>query len=309
MKSLSKQAYQEIKEWVHRNARPLDLALWRYHFEEGKREEVLTELAYFQNEDGGFGKKIDPDNWNPASTPYNAQIVIKFLRGIDFVDLNHPIYEGILRYLENTEHRCEYGWRFTIPSNNDHPHGIWWEFNEETNVYQSIGTTASLTGFLLRYVERNTKLYGIAVEYAHKLIRSLRSKTEFGDMGIGGYCELLEDIEAAGLMNEFDYELFREVLPVLVRQKILRETDNFMANPLEFVTEPCNRYYEANKAEVEAALDKMIDQRHELGVWDIPWEWYNGGNYPKAFAVSENWWKAIKATEKLLLLRRFGRIK
>jgi hypothetical protein len=32
------------------------------------------------------------------------------------------------------------------------------------------------------------------------------------------------------------------------------------------------RFYEKNKKEVNAALDLLIDQRPEGGVWGIPWE-------------------------------------
>jgi hypothetical protein len=148
----------------------------------------------------------------------------------------------------------------------------------------------------------------MAVEYTKGLIENLKSTSELGDMGVGGYCELLEDLEAAGLMEQFDYEYLRGKVPCLVQDKIRKETDNFMANPLEFVLSPESSYYEANKAEVELALDHLVDQRPEMGVWGIPWEWYNGDIYTKAFAISENWWKSIKALEKLLILKRFRRI-
>lgn len=308
MKKLNNHALNEIRSWIYRNARPLDLALWQYYFEGGTKETVISILSYYQNNDGGFGKMIDPDSWNPNSTPYNAQIVIKMLRQIDFLDTTHPIYQGIFRYLENTEHKADYGWFFTIPSNNDYPHGVWWDYNPESNPVQSIGTTASLSGFILRYGDRTSKLYEMSMSYTEMLIEKVKSATQFGDMGVVGYCELLEDIKGAGLMDQFDYGILREKVPCLVREKIQKETDNFMANPLEFILSPSSRYYDDNKNEVEAALDRIVDQRPVMGVWDIPWEWYNDNKYPKAFAISENWWKAFKAIEKLLQLRSFGRL-
>ena len=38
--------------FIMRNARPLDLAMWRYLFRGGSREDVLCALAAFQNPDG-----------------------------------------------------------------------------------------------------------------------------------------------------------------------------------------------------------------------------------------------------------------
>ena len=308
MKKLSQKAYQEISGWVHRNARPLDLALWQYHFENGSKDAVISALTYYQNSDGGFGNTIDADNWNPNSTPYNAYIVIKMLRQIDFTEVTHSMYQSIFNYLENTVYKAEYGWFFTIPSNDDYPHGCWWDFNAQTNTFQSIGITASLCGFILRYGDNKSKLYEMTFSYAKMLIEKLKSTTNYGDMGVQGYCELLEDIEVLGLKDCFDYEYLREKLAVLVRDKINNEKDNFMANPLEFILSPKSRFYEENKEEVEAALDLIIDQRPESGVWNIPWEWYDGGKYSKEFAISENWWRAFKAIEKLLQLKSFGRI-
>ncbi|WMJ85652.1 hypothetical protein [Anaerocolumna sp. MB42-C2] len=305
---LSALSFEEIRRWIYKNARPLDLALWQYQFEHGSKEAVLSILLYYQNSDGGFGGPIEPDNWNPASTPYNAQFVTRILRQIDFYDTAHPVYRGLFRYLENTEHKDSYGWYFVIPSNDNYPHARWWDYNQQDNVYQSIGITAILSGFILRYGDKLSNLYQMAEDYTKSIVKNLPATKNFGDMGIGGYCRLLDDIESAGLTKEFDYQNFRGIISNLIRDKIHNETDNFMANPLEFVLSPDSRFYEENKDEVESALDQIILNKPASGVWDIPWEWYNGNKYPKAFAISENWWKSFEAIEKLLQLKRFGRL-
>ena len=62
MKRLSKTALYEIRNWIYRNARPLDLAFWQYHFEIGSKEEVLRILQCYQNSaimnQNHFSKKI-----------------------------------------------------------------------------------------------------------------------------------------------------------------------------------------------------------------------------------------------------------
>jgi len=50
----------------------LELARWQIHFEDGSRENVLQMLEVYQNEDGGFGHGLEPDNWKPNSTPIAA---------------------------------------------------------------------------------------------------------------------------------------------------------------------------------------------------------------------------------------------
>ena len=48
------QTFKKARTFIYRNARPLDLARWQYHFKGGSKEAVLTTLAVYQNEDGGF---------------------------------------------------------------------------------------------------------------------------------------------------------------------------------------------------------------------------------------------------------------
>lgn len=59
---LTNQDFDAIRRWMHRNARPLDLARWQYHFESGSAEAVLQSLSAYQNEDGGFGH-----GWRPTA--------------------------------------------------------------------------------------------------------------------------------------------------------------------------------------------------------------------------------------------------
>ena len=70
---LTNQDFDAIRRWMHRNARPLDLARWQYHFESGSAEAVLQSLSAYQNEDGGFGHGLEVDCWNPASAPMQTR--------------------------------------------------------------------------------------------------------------------------------------------------------------------------------------------------------------------------------------------
>ena len=54
MNTLLPSDWRRIRRWMYRNARPLDLARWRYHFENGGVSDVLQALSAYQNDDGGF---------------------------------------------------------------------------------------------------------------------------------------------------------------------------------------------------------------------------------------------------------------
>lgn len=90
---LTEQAYQKTRNWIYRNARPLDLSRWQYHFENGNKENVLNALSAYQNEDGGFGHALEADSWNPNSTPIQPWTAIEILHEIDFTSKEHPVIE------------------------------------------------------------------------------------------------------------------------------------------------------------------------------------------------------------------------
>ncbi|MCI8361096.1 MAG: hypothetical protein HFE86_07155 [Clostridiales bacterium] len=66
---MSNQLFEKAKAFMCRNARPLDLARFQYHFENGSKENVLRVLSYYQNADGGCGHAIGPTAGIPIQRP------------------------------------------------------------------------------------------------------------------------------------------------------------------------------------------------------------------------------------------------
>ena len=117
---------ENAKDFIYRNARPLDLARWQYLFENGKKEDVLKILAKYQNEDGGFGHALEPDCWNPNSSPIQTWVATEIIKEVNLNEKEYPMIQGILRYLETTKDFNGHIWFNTIPSNDDYPHAPWW---------------------------------------------------------------------------------------------------------------------------------------------------------------------------------------
>ena len=86
--------YELARNFVYRNARPLDMARWKYMFENGSKEDVLNALIAYQNEDGGFGHGLEPDYWNPDSSPIQTEVATEIIKEINLMDKNHPLYKG-----------------------------------------------------------------------------------------------------------------------------------------------------------------------------------------------------------------------
>lgn len=85
------ETFGKARVFIYRNARPVDLARWRYHFEDGNREDVLTALAAYQNADGGFGHGLEADNFNPNSNPMHTWNACEILREIGFEDGSYAV--------------------------------------------------------------------------------------------------------------------------------------------------------------------------------------------------------------------------
>lgn len=113
--------FEKARQFIYQNARPLELARWQVHFENGSREAVLQALQVYQNEDGGFGHGLEPDNWNPNSTPIATWAACSILREINCLDAKNPIIQGILRYLSSGKDFSEEKWWNQVPSTAFYP--------------------------------------------------------------------------------------------------------------------------------------------------------------------------------------------
>jgi len=312
MKKLTIKEFNEIRSWIYRNARAVELSLWQYEFENGNPDAVVSALSFYQNPDGGFGNALEADSWNPNSSPVTTQTAIGKLEDIGFNDTSHPIIQGIIKFLESGVHSNDNGWLFNIPSNDNFPHAPWWTYNPQANEYESIGVTADLVCFILKFAGKATELYKRAFSLVDKLIDILRKPGNYGNMGVAGYCQLLDTINKLGIENKFDTVFLATILKKLVNESIVRDISkwiNHEKRPSNFIRFPNSQYYEGNEDILEQELDYLIETRLENGVWGITWTWFqNNEKYIKEFAISENWWKAFHAIEKVKFLRNFGRI-
>lgn len=315
MKKLDRNAYQEIRAWVHRNARPLELALWEYFLEIGDKESVVNALSYYQNEDGGFGHGLEPDCWNTESSPYETFNAISILRNLSYIEekgTDNSLVQGIFRYLDSGDSSDENGWFFSIPSNDNFPRAPWWSYSEESNRVQNMGLTASICAFVLRYAPRQSNLFAKACTYTRNILKNAESTEEFGEMGAGGILMLLGDIMQSGLSSEFPAPGLMEKMAGIVNQRIERDPQKwafYTPRPSEFIPSAQSPFYSGNEEIVTTELDYLIDTRNPGGVWNITWTWFDlGEKYAKEFAVSENWWMAIKAIDKVMFLKNFGRV-
>jgi hypothetical protein len=206
-------------------------------------------------------------------------------------------------------HSSDKGWYFSIPINDNYPHAPWWSFDIKVNAYESIGITAELSGFILRYLKENNKLYEKALRYSDMIFERLDTVENHGDMGIMGYCRLLDSIKKSGLTERYDTVALEDKLRNLVTDSIERDTSKWIyysVRPSKYIKSPESMYYDDNKDILHKELEYLIETRPQNDVWGINWSWFeNNEKYAKEFVISENWWKASIAIDNILLLTNF----
>lgn len=299
-------AFERARTFIYRSARPLDLARWQFHFEGGSREAVLTALAAYQNEDGGFGHAIEPDFWNPNSTPIGTWAAACILREIGMEEVSHPVFAGLLRYLDSgADFSAEHDqWLNAVPSNNDHPHAVWWEWTDNENFRYN--PSAMLGGFIVRYAERESGLYEKGVRIVKEAAQWLEQNTVLQDDILNCYAELYRCLIETDV-NAVDMAWFGALVIERVNGCICREPErwftDYVPKPSVFIDGPDSPFYAGNEELVQTECRLILEQQQPDGAWPVTWRWWN--DY-KEFEIAANWWKSHFIIGNIRYLKSFG---
>lgn len=254
---------------------------------------------------------MEPDSWDPHSTPYTTMKAAELLFSIGFTDYTHPLYQGALRYLRSGDgFTTQCGWQFSMPTGNDYPHAPWWTYSEEGNGVENLGLSAHIAAFIFSACQPDDPLYAKAEAIARRALDALMTGAIREEMDVSG-CALL--------MPHWTQMLLPHSMDAIAQK--MRETSNaaivrdparwntHVPRPSAAIFSPASPMYEGNEEAINLELDWLIDTLPEDDLWPIDWSWFdNKAKYPAEFAISEMWWKAWLAIDKLLLLRNFDRL-
>ena len=292
---------------MYRNARPLDLARFQYHFENGSQEAVLNILSYYQNEDGGFGHAVEADCWNPNSIPLHSNTASEIIREIDVVDSQQPVIQGLLKWYASGKHFNGKSWEITVESNNDYPHAPWWHTESVSSCHTDYNGTAQIAGFIARYADKGSDIFKLGVRIANEAIEAL-SPDEIRDMHTCVcYMRMAELFEKGKAIEYIPFDELKEKLHISINKLIVTDTSKwsgYVCQPSCFINSKESEYYLANKEIADYECKHIINTQLADGSWNIGWTW--GGNYPDEWAISKNWWKGQWIIQNLLYLKGFG---
>lgn len=298
--------FEKARGFVYRNARPLELARWRFHFENGSADDVVTALSAFQNADGGFGHALEEDNFNPNSLPMGVWKAAEILDEIGFSDRSHPMIKGMLRYLESgscfdTAHKQ---WLNTVPGNNDYPCAIWWAYNGESDFRYN--PTAALAGFILKFAEKDSGIYQKALIIAKQAAKWFDANVPFNEMHVTNcFVRLYECLCKTGA-EVCCMESFKEKLITQVNNSICRDTSKwgkeYVSLPADFIRSKNSIFIDGNEELLKEQCRLVKQMQLPDGSFPVTWIWCN--DYAE-YLIAANWWKSEFCINYMRFIRDF----
>lgn len=303
MKQLSAQAQQQIAAFLTSSqVRPLENALYAYHFSGGSADDVLSALTAFQNPDGGFGHGLEPDLRLPASSVIASSVAFQRLRELH-APADHPLVVSGCRYLRDQYVPARANWDIIPPTIDDAPHAPWWVYGGDLS-HSLLNPRAEVLGYLYEYPDHFPA--DMRQQAADAIVSAIETDTERIDM---------HDLFCAIRLYEtpaLPEALKTRLLPPLqhVAERLVTRDPAGWAEyglaPLGVASSPESPFADQFRAELDTNLDYLIDQLEPSGSWGPNWTW--GGLHPEAWAQAERDWRGVITLNNLCTLKAFGRL-
>lgn len=284
--------YKTAKDFIYKNARPLDLARWKYLFEGGSKNDVLEALSVYQNEDGGFGHALEPDCWNPNSAPVQAWVATEIIKETKLKDKAHPLIQGILRYLDSGKDFNGHTWLNTIPSNDGYPHAPWWNYEVDEAV--SYNPTACLIGFVMKFADEESSLYKLVCKLLNEAYAYFKNSFPMASMHtVSCFVELYEYLKDSSVDTLVDMAEFKSLLHKQIQHIIMQDISKwaveYVCKPSLFINDKSSEFYMENKEICDYECQFISQTQKEDGTWAITWTWEEE---TEEWHISKNWWKS-----------------
>ncbi len=307
MNKMQKVSITKARNFIYSFARPLERALYEYHFECGDANTVLGELTLFQNDDGGFGHALEPDFRLPASSVLATSIALQVLREINAPPENMLVRKAIM-YLLRQYDPDRNAWHNVPTQVNDYPHAPWWHFKPEHGLTYSekfqANAGAEIIGHFWHY---------------HTLIDPILLAT-FTDMAMECLHMLSDEMEMHDILcylwlveaRHFPEHLSKEVLEKLKKTVLLvveidtQKWSDYCAKPLWFAPFSHSPLAGVLHDEIQKQIDYELTQQQKDGAWLPFWSWNN--SFTSEWEQAKQEWKGIITLKMFRSLRSYQKI-
>lgn len=300
---LTAAAYAAAATFLHAS-RPLERALFSFHFENAPAAPTLAELARFQNPDGGF-HSLEGDIGFTASTVLSTCHALHILHELG-ATTSDPIVQRTLTYLTASFDPALDAWHIIPPHDNSQPHAPWWHYTNETvekwHRYQDNPRPDVLACLYLFPSEKTDQLREHVTTVT---LERLRNPAAIDLDSLRCYLRL---VEACGIPPNLRAALQRTI-PDWIESSVERDPaqwKGYRLRPLEIATSPQSPWHAQLASDVDTNLAYLIATQTPEGCWDPHWNW--GDSFPEAWLTAKRKWQAVLTLANLRTLRGYGRL-
>ncbi len=305
MKPLSGQAFERARTFMRTQARALDARRFEHAFEGGAAEAVVDALAAYRNDDGGFGRALEPDCRYDGSWPVATTVALACLHEVG-VPADAPLVRGAVDYLLTAFDADNQLWPFSLPGMNAVPHAPWWHYGDKPasqDEFALVNPLFAAVGCLHAYAPGVPKTFlrdVTAVAMARLDAQpDAMEKHVFRD-ALFMQQHLPESERAVAVQK------LRRAAPVIV-ERDPAQWSTYCAGPLWCAPTPEAPTADLVRADLDAHLDFEIERQAADGSWKPPWTWLgNEEQYPDAWAQAEREWAGQLTLDMLRTLRAHG---
>lgn len=292
----------KIDNWMNNNARHYDLAKWNYIVNNGTKENIVTEMLKYQNDDGGFGNGFECDVIAPLSAAIPTAEAI--FQAYDFeLDCKAEWFSKMLLYFEKSIMDIPKYWEDAPKEALDYPHAPWWNY-EPCTKFSPNPCAVVASAFILYGKDRQKKLgYKIAAD-CFNLLLSDDFCGDHDSLNIMTLINRLMSINSPLITDEIIQSMKRRISENVCFDSNLWHEYRF--SPLDFIDNPNSVWYDCVKDGIETNFKYWADNINEQGVWNPNFSWGTDSDISRK--VTENW-KGYIAVKRIRIIKNFSLLK
>ena len=297
------EAFTHAREFLRQQGRPLERALYCYHFGCTYPIDARAALVAFQNQDGGFGRGIEPDLRLPDSSAIATAVAFQHMRETGML-AEDPMVLAAVRWTQAAFDRPLARWPAVPASVNESPHAPWWTWSGPGQPGFTANPGVELVAHLWHYNSvADAAFLADVTDRAESLIDALPSKLEMHDL----LCllRLADTLAVPAVLRNKAADHVRQAGPAIVARDPSAWT-GYAAKPLLLAPRADSLLTPLLADAVAANLDYEIGRQGADGAWSPNWNW--AGLYPNDWTRAERDWKSVLTLQTLLSLRSFGRL-
>ncbi len=307
-KLLSSERFAQASAFLLEDARPLEAAIFRYRFEGGDADSIYSQLAQFQNADGGFGQALEPDLRTPVSSVLATTTALQHLRMLHTPAL-HPLASGAVAFLMSTYDPNLESWPLAPAQADESPHAPWWSQEGLADRFArfAINPRAEVLGYLYEFADENdVQTVALRELLTPVVMAGLLEHTDNLSSNEFLACQRL--VDSPGLPGEAAVALQRWLLRMA---ETAVATDpatwsGYVLMPLQVAPNHIAPMGTPLAHLLPQNLDFVIDNQAADGSWSPAWSWM--GEHPAAWPQAEREWRGVLTLERLVWLNAYDRI-